>query len=115
MKPNFLNLFMKKLTRDRVVSTMSAKVSWLILGTTDCAYQTWPKTTTPVEPGHQVHEMPVYLAPQLTANKTQVVTLALATLLHYGTRSLSRNTEVGCEIQAACSVGRTSDHEWERR
>jgi len=27
MKPNFLNLFMKKLTRDRVVPTISASVS----------------------------------------------------------------------------------------
>jgi hypothetical protein len=26
-KPNFLNLFMKKLTRDRVVPTISARVS----------------------------------------------------------------------------------------
>ena len=31
MKPNFLNRFMKKLTRDRVVPIISAKVSWLIL------------------------------------------------------------------------------------
>src|SRR3984893_6930587 len=31
MKPKFLNLFMKKLTRGRVVPTISASVSWLIL------------------------------------------------------------------------------------
>ena len=31
-KPNFLNLFRKKLTRDRVVPTMSASVSCLIFG-----------------------------------------------------------------------------------
>ena len=30
MKPNFLNLFMKRLTRGRVVPMISAKVSWLI-------------------------------------------------------------------------------------
>ena len=32
MKPSFLNLFRKKLTRDRVVPTISARVSWLIFG-----------------------------------------------------------------------------------
>src|SRR3954471_5877053 len=31
MKPSFLNLFKKWLTRDRVVPTISASVSWLIL------------------------------------------------------------------------------------
>jgi len=31
MKPNFLNRFMKKLTRGRVVPTLSAKLSWLIV------------------------------------------------------------------------------------
>jgi hypothetical protein len=30
MKPNLRNLFMKKLTRDRVVPIISARVSWLI-------------------------------------------------------------------------------------
>ena len=30
MKPSFRNLFMKKLTRDRVVPIISASVSWLI-------------------------------------------------------------------------------------
>jgi hypothetical protein len=34
MKPNVLNLFMKKLTRERVVPIISASVSGLILGTT---------------------------------------------------------------------------------
>jgi hypothetical protein len=29
MKPNFLNLFMKKLTRDLVVPIISARISWL--------------------------------------------------------------------------------------
>ena len=28
MKPSFLNLFMKKFTRERVVPTMLARVSW---------------------------------------------------------------------------------------
>jgi hypothetical protein len=32
MNPNFLNLFIKKLTRERVVPTISANVSWLNLG-----------------------------------------------------------------------------------
>jgi hypothetical protein len=31
MKPKLLNLFMKKLTRGRVVPMISASVSWLIL------------------------------------------------------------------------------------
>ena len=34
MKPSFLNLFMKKFTRDRVVPTISASTSWEILGST---------------------------------------------------------------------------------
>ena len=34
MKPSFLNLFMKKLTRDRVVPIISASVSWLIFAIT---------------------------------------------------------------------------------
>jgi hypothetical protein len=34
MKPNFVNLFMQKLTRDRVVPTISASVAWLIFGIT---------------------------------------------------------------------------------
>jgi hypothetical protein len=34
MNPNFLNRFIKKLTRERVVPTISASVSWLIFGTT---------------------------------------------------------------------------------
>jgi hypothetical protein len=32
MNPNFLNRFMKKLTRAQVVPTFSARVSWLIFG-----------------------------------------------------------------------------------
>jgi hypothetical protein len=31
MKPSFLNLFIKKFTRDRVVPTISARVSWDML------------------------------------------------------------------------------------
>lgn len=31
MNPSFRNRFMKKLTRERVVPTISAKVCWLIL------------------------------------------------------------------------------------
>jgi len=34
MKPNFLNLFMKKFTRERVVPTISASISCDILGST---------------------------------------------------------------------------------
>jgi hypothetical protein len=34
MNPNFLNRFIEKLTRERVVPTISASVSWLIFGTT---------------------------------------------------------------------------------
>ena len=34
MKPNLRNLFMKKLTRDRVVPIISASVSWLIFAMT---------------------------------------------------------------------------------
>jgi len=32
MKPSFLNLFMKKLTRERVVPTISDSISWETLG-----------------------------------------------------------------------------------
>ena len=32
MKPSFLNLFMKKLTRERVVPIMPARVSWETFG-----------------------------------------------------------------------------------
>lgn len=34
MKPSFLNLFMKKLTRERVVPTISVSISCRILGST---------------------------------------------------------------------------------
>jgi hypothetical protein len=34
MNPNFLKRFMKKLTRERLVPTISARVSWLIFGKT---------------------------------------------------------------------------------
>jgi hypothetical protein len=34
MKPSFLNLFMKKFTRDRVVPIMLARVSWETFGST---------------------------------------------------------------------------------
>ena len=43
MKPNFLNLFMKKLTRERVVPIIAASVSWLILGTTVSGVPALPK------------------------------------------------------------------------
>ena len=43
MNPNFLNLFMKKLTRDRVVPIMSARASWLILGITVSGLPSLPK------------------------------------------------------------------------
>jgi len=43
MKPNFLNLFMKKLTRDRVVPIISARVSRLILGITVRGTPSLPK------------------------------------------------------------------------
>ena len=43
MKPSFLNLFMKKLTRDRVVPIISASVSWLILGITGSGVPALPK------------------------------------------------------------------------
>jgi hypothetical protein len=33
MNPNFLNRFIKKLTREPVVPTISTSVSWLIFGT----------------------------------------------------------------------------------
>jgi hypothetical protein len=36
MKPMRRNLFMKELTRDRVVPIISARVSWLIFATTGC-------------------------------------------------------------------------------
>ena len=39
MKPNFLNLFMKKLTRDRVVPIISASISCETLGST---FLGWP-------------------------------------------------------------------------
>jgi len=34
MNPSFLNLFMKKFTRDRVVPTMLASVAWETFGST---------------------------------------------------------------------------------
>jgi hypothetical protein len=43
MNPNFLNRFMKKLTRERVVPTISASLSWLILGTTVSGTASSPK------------------------------------------------------------------------
>ena len=39
MKPNFLNLFMKKLIRERVVPTISASISCDTLGSALCG---WP-------------------------------------------------------------------------
>ena len=43
MKPSFLNLFMKKLTRDRVVPIISASVSWLIFAITGSGVPSVPK------------------------------------------------------------------------
>src|ERR1017187_5151524 len=43
MRPSFLNLFIKKLTRERVVPTISARVSWLILGIKTSALPSLPK------------------------------------------------------------------------
>jgi len=49
MNPNFLNRFMKKLTRERVVPTISARVSWLILGTTVSGTCSSPKSKVHLE------------------------------------------------------------------
>ena len=43
MNPSFLNRFMKKFTRDRVVPTISASVSWEIFGMTRCGVCSSPK------------------------------------------------------------------------
>src|ERR1700730_7492686 len=43
MKPSLLNLFMKKLTRDRVVPIISANASWLTLGITASGFPSLPK------------------------------------------------------------------------
>jgi len=42
MKPNFLNLFMKKLTRERVVPTICASVSCETLGSSPCGWSSLP-------------------------------------------------------------------------
>jgi hypothetical protein len=54
MKPSFRNLYMKKLTRERVVPTISASVSWLILGTTVLGMPsfTWRRTVLFRGPSH---------------------------------------------------------------
>ena len=43
MTPSLRNRFMKKLTLDRVVPTMSARVSWLTFGTTGSGLPSFPK------------------------------------------------------------------------
>ena len=43
IKPSFRNLFMKKLTRDRVVPIISASVSWLILAIIGSGFPSLPK------------------------------------------------------------------------
>src|SRR5690348_1383926 len=43
MKPSLRNLFMKKLTRDRVAPIISASVSWLILTPMGCELASLPK------------------------------------------------------------------------
>jgi len=45
MKPSLRNLFMKKLTRDRVVPIISANVSWLIFETVGWGLPSLPKFT----------------------------------------------------------------------
>ena len=42
MNPSFLNLFMKKFTRDRVVPTILAKVSWETFGSTRSGCSCFP-------------------------------------------------------------------------
>jgi hypothetical protein len=42
MKPSFRNLFMKKFTRERVVPTMLARVSWDTLGNTRSGCSCFP-------------------------------------------------------------------------
>ena len=42
MKPSFLNLFMKKFTRDRVVPIISASISCESLGRTPCGLSSFP-------------------------------------------------------------------------
>ena len=41
MNPSFLNLFMKRFTRGRVVPTISASVSWEIAGASHTDYHNW--------------------------------------------------------------------------
>jgi hypothetical protein len=41
IKPSLLNLFIKKLTRERVVPIISASASWLILGITCSGEASW--------------------------------------------------------------------------
>ena len=43
MKPSFLNLFMKELTRDRVVPIISASVSWLTFAIPGSGVPSLPK------------------------------------------------------------------------
>src|SRR4030095_7124601 len=43
MRPSLRNLFMKKLTRDRVVPIISARVSWLIFGMIGWGLSSLPK------------------------------------------------------------------------
>ena len=43
MKPSFRNLFIKKLTRDRVVPIISAKCSWLTFGIIASGFPSFPK------------------------------------------------------------------------
>ncbi len=49
MNPSFLNLFIKKLMRDRVVPTISASVSWLIFAMTGSGlpyFQKWAMSSS---------------------------------------------------------------------
>src|SRR6202140_4122246 len=49
MKPSFLNLFMKKFTRERVVPIISDKVSWETIGSSAsgwcCTFRYRPRTS----------------------------------------------------------------------
>ena len=51
MKPNFRNLFMKKLTRDRVVPIISASISWLNFPTIGSGLPSLPKFAAKGEVG----------------------------------------------------------------
>ena len=53
MKPILRNRFMKKLTLERVVPTISASVSWLIFGITNSGLPSFPKLASRQEHSRQ--------------------------------------------------------------